>query len=460
MAQEMRKSFASMPKPIDLDAPYKPNTPYMPDESIKRRVVPDFDAPASDERYETRRIPRENDDARYETRRIPRDEGRREESRYETRRLPPPPGAKKRRRPPQEQSARPRRQKSILQGHNVLQRLSGLTSGLVNFKINPMIMSIVGWSVAGIALIGFAIWFITGLLVDNAYAVLVDGQHFGYIRKVPDLTSEGFHEEAVLHLQAARGNVRVQVNQRVTIESARAPARSLESRGDVIGRIHREAFTFTLAAHEIWVNGNYEAILRTQSDLNHVTFMLQEHWWNDNTVEAEFVTNWEVRTVYVCPETTEFDTPDSAYFRLDRRTWQTYAYIVARGDTLDAIAIRFGTDISRIMERNGLTSTTIFPGDTLLIYREMPLLAVRTFDETHWDIPIEPPAERIHNADLPHAATNVIQQGQPGMARVVERVTSINGVEQSREVLDPEVIIEPIPDITEVGTGAATIERR
>lgn len=428
MAKETNKTFASLPKPIDLKAP------DAPDGAKKgRRSLPEIDP-----------VPvgvQKND----ETERPP------------THRPPPPPpplrpgDLPQRRKPQQEAPPKPKRKPSPFR------RISKF------IVIPPVVASIVAWSIAGIAMIAIAIWFITGLLVDNAFAVYLDDERIGYIALADDLTSEDFHNQAVLSLQAARRGVRVNVNERVTIEPTRTAARNLEAQGDIIARLNRAGgFTFTIAAHEIWVNDSFEALLRTQSDLNHVRFLLEEHWRNENTVAAEIIGGWEVRTVYVCPDEydDEFDSPEEAYFRLDRFEMQVYEYTVVSGDNLSAIALRFGTTVDRIMGHNSLTTTNLTIGQSLLIYTQMPLLSVLTIDETYTTEAIEAPVITNHNADLPRGVPNIVQQGQPGLARVIERVERVNGVERSRTTLDPEVEVEPIAHIIEEGTGAAVTERR
>jgi LysM repeat protein len=44
-------------------------------------------------------------------------------------------------------------------------------------------------------------------------------------------------------------------------------------------------------------------------------------------------------------------------------------YVVRRGDTLYAIARRFGTSAEELQRRNGLQDTTIRPGDVLYLTR-------------------------------------------------------------------------------------------
>jgi LysM repeat protein len=326
-------------------------------------------------------------------------------------------------------------------------------------RINPVYISIASWFIAAVATLAVAGWFIMGLVVDNAFAVYIDGELVGHIPISEELTSEDFHNYAVRGLQAARGGVVVQVNERVTIEPARVSSRERDARGDVIALLARR-FTYTIAATAIYVNGEFEVLMRTQSDLNHVKHLLQEPWFNENTVAAEFVDGWEEVTQYVCPDETEFWTPYDAYLRLFRTTYQTYTYAVERGDNLGLIAIRFGTTVTDIMGYNNLTTTNIFPGETLRIRTRLPLLAVRTFDEISTIERIDPPIETIYNEELPHAFVNEIQEGQPGQKASILRITRENGTERLREYLEPEIIIEPIPHIIEVGRGAAVIERR
>jgi hypothetical protein len=326
-------------------------------------------------------------------------------------------------------------------------------------RIPPALISFFGWGIAGVAAIAIAFWFFTGLFVNNSFEVFLDGEHIGYMPISEELTSEAFHDYAVLNLQAANGHVQVQVNERVTIEETRTSRRNRAARGDIVAILNRR-FTYTITAFEIHVNGQFEALMRTPNDLNHAEYLLQEKWFNENTVHAEFVSGWEVIPIQVDSDFNDYCTPEQAFWRLDREVRQLYEYTIVRGDTLGSIAVRFGTRVDHIMLDNNLTSTNIFPGDVLQIYTLMPLLAVRTYDELRTDELIEMPVETRHNPALPQAHQQVIQEGRAGQQVSVLRIERVNGTERSRTVLDAEIIIEPITHIIEVGTGAVSIERR
>lgn len=192
-----------------------------------------------------------------------------------------------------------------------------------------------------------------GLLGVNAFAVYLDGTHFGYIEMDSELPFEDFHNMAVLSLQAAHGNVNVRVDQHATIVPTRTTAENLETYNEIIMRLIREGFTFEISAFEIWVHGGLEARIRTESDLLHLESMLQEIWWNENTVASEFAEGWKVRRVYVCPYETEFDSPETAYFRLERTTMRKYVqFPLISVRTIDEI--QHETYTIRIFRINGV----------------------------------------------------------------------------------------------------------
>jgi len=331
---------------------------------------------------------------------------------------------------------------------------------LPNIKINPLYVSIASWSAVAIATIVVVVWFISGLFVDNAFAVYLDGQLVGHIQMTEGLTSEDFHNQAVITLSQNLGGARVNVTQRVTIEEARVSNNERDTQNYILQVLSRR-FTYTLAAIGIHVNGTCEGItLRTQAELDQLKLMLQEIWFNENTVEAQFVEPWLEVTVYVDPNTADFWTPQEAYNRLSRTEMQMYPYVIQRGDSLGRIASRFDTQESHLWLDNNLTSDVIHPYTTLYVRMARPLLSVRTFDERSIYEDFNAVPEERENPDMALATTRIIQQGSPGRQRVVERITRENGVERERETLDAEIILEAIPDIIYVGTGASARDVR
>lgn len=443
------KRYSSMPTPIQLDAPDFPDG-YEPPRRRSKPALPNFDnAQVDSQRWETRPIPAEIRNLRHEYndwQDVP------EPSPEPRRRIPPPPphvrpGEIPRRRrhgPPPRGAPRRKRAQSLM---------PPFVQRILAFRINPLYVTIAGWGVAVIALVAIAGWFVNSLIVDNSYEVFLDGEHIGYMVMRPndELTSEDFHYYAVRRLGAARGGALVNVTQTVTIAPTRAPVAQRSERADIVGILLRR-FDFTFVATAIYVHGERMAVIRTESDLNHLKNLLQERWFHPNgyTVESDFVTGWEEVTIHV-PSDFEFDTATVAHLRLDTTRRVMYPYIVQRGDTLNGIALSHDTSFDRIMRDNGRTNHNIFPGEILYIYVNRPLLTVRTIDEFPSESIIEMPTEIVSRPDLRPNQTIVIQHGMNGLQTTIERVTRENGIERSREILEAVVTVAPLPHI--IGEG-------
>ncbi|MCL2223928.1 MAG: LysM peptidoglycan-binding domain-containing protein [Defluviitaleaceae bacterium] len=442
-----KKKYASLPTPVKLDAPEHPEGYEPPKRLRERATMPEFDNVPIGMPGRESKAP---DDKGLEVFRAAQRD-------YAAKMPPPPPQVRPGdipRRKGKHSGTPPRNAR----GKSPRRKPFGNFFGI---RLNPHYVNIASWCVAGIATIGIAAWFIMNLIVYNAFAVYLDGELIGHIPYSDTLTSESFHEYAVLSLQATRGGVRVDVAQTVTIAPARVPGNQRGTRGEVVGVLTRR-FNYTIAATQVLVHGNPEALMRTQSDLNHLKDLLQERWFDPNgyTVRATFAEGWEEITVHVCPDETEFDTAVDAFRRLDRTRMQMYPYTVQSGDNLGLISVRFGTDINRIMRDNGLTSTNIFPGNTLYIYTSRPLLTVRTYDEIPTEEPITMPIETIYRDDWPSHVSNVIQYGMAGLQETRELIIRENGAERHRETLEAEIIVEPQTHIIEMGTGTGTLEIR
>lgn len=130
-------------------------------------------------------------------------------------------------------------------------------------------------------------------------------------------------------------------------------------------------------------------------------------------------------------------------------------YTVVAGDTLSAIAQRFGMQSSvEIVALNPSLADgdTIRVGDEIVVEKAVPRLSViatRTL-EYEENVPYE-----IENRDDPtqyKGEYTVVSKGVYGKVRKVATVKTENGIETSREVLSTEVLSEPVTEIRNVGT--------
>ncbi|MCL2372474.1 MAG: G5 domain-containing protein [Defluviitaleaceae bacterium] len=292
----------------------------------------------------------------------------------------------------------------------------------------------------------------SNLLSHNAFAVYLDGRHMGYIPIDVELESETFHNQAVAMLEA--GGASVLVDQRVTIRATRA------SRGDIVPRLNMAGtlsrnFTYRVLLRAIYVNGDFEALVRTDECAEEVARMLKEPFETVNTVHSEFVDRWDVRVETIDMEDANILTPVGAFERLDRPTVYRHAHVVQSNENLGVIATRFNTTSERIAQDNNITLQTIIrPGDVLYVQTTRPLLSVRTVDELESEETIPISTEVRYDPDVPeNAPREIIQQGQEGRRQVIHRITRIDGIEVSNETMPGQIITPDVTHIVVEGTG-------
>jgi len=277
----------------------------------------------------------------------------------------------------------------------------------------------------------------------------------GYIYLTPEMDSERFQNEAIIQIEQNFRGASVYVRETVTLR----PTRATETRLNGAQMRQRlttppDGFTFELEVIDVYVNGNFEATLRNMTDVTHLRRLLQEERFTMYTRDAEFVEDWELRSRLVDPSYDSFVTPTEGMWRLQRTVEGLVPYVVQDGDNLDRIAIRHGLSLNTLLLHNPDFSiySLIFPGQILQIRADRPLLSVRTFDYMTDIITVEMPIEIRHNPALAPGATEIFQQGRNGQALATMRITRVDGVEESVEILEDEIIDPPTPHIVYMAT--------
>jgi len=298
------------------------------------------------------------------------------------------------------------------------------------------------------------------LFGNTALAVLIDGVPIGYIPLVRETTSESFHNEVVTHLES-KHLTGVIVSQQVTVDSARRVSRrGVTDRSIMISQIGLR-IEYQIVIRAIYIADRFEVYVRSEHCVTDIENRIKAEWTNENTVESIFDTDWRIDLVAVDRDHEGILSSLEAIAILDRTEMFNIDHIVESGDTLDALALRFGTTSNSIANANNITLvTTIRPGDVLTIRTRQPILSVITIDEVATYSPIEMPVETQETSDRYESTTYIVQEGSPGERRTVQRITRRNGITTNTEQLDAEVIAEPITHIVEVGTRTRELERR
>lgn len=146
------------------------------------------------------------------------------------------------------------------------------------------------------------------------------------------------------------------------------------------------------------------------------------------------------------------NTPEEALETLSGDTKELTSYTVKENDSLWNIAKKYDTSVEHILAMNEEITENIKEGMVIKVEEAVPLLSVRTMQTVSQVEPVPYPVEKIKDDSIYEGRTTVKQKGVDGSAKVLARVTKINGVEVKRDVLESEITSEPISQIEKIGT--------
>ncbi len=146
------------------------------------------------------------------------------------------------------------------------------------------------------------------------------------------------------------------------------------------------------------------------------------------------------------------ETPEDAIEVLAGNKSELGTYTVEKDDTLWDIADKFGTTVEHILALNEAISENIREGMELKVEKPVPLLSVCTVQTVSLTEAVPYETEEIDDGSIYEGRTVVAREGQDGSAKVLARVTKVNGVETKKDVLESETLAEPVSRIVKVGT--------
>lgn len=138
--------------------------------------------------------------------------------------------------------------------------------------------------------------------------------------------------------------------------------------------------------------------------------------------------------------------------KLDGTVEQAVVYTIKPGDTPSEVAQMYGIATSELISKNAEVSKTFRPEEKLTIKAAVDRLTVQVSEEITYDESIEFSTDKVENNNYYEGYQKVIQAGRPGTERITAKVVSVNGIEQSRTILDREVISKPVNQKLVVGT--------
>lgn len=139
---------------------------------------------------------------------------------------------------------------------------------------------------------------------------------------------------------------------------------------------------------------------------------------------------------------------------LTKGTLQDVIHTVQEGDCVTCIAKKYGITSKDIYANNpDITEETVLQlGQKINVTAMRPYVTVQVIEELEQEEVIDYTVQTRTNNQLPQGDTRVIQEGKEGKKRVRYKVVKENGEEVAREVLEQEILVEPVVKIVERGT--------
>lgn len=132
---------------------------------------------------------------------------------------------------------------------------------------------------------------------------------------------------------------------------------------------------------------------------------------------------------------------------------QEVTYTIQQGDTLSAIAPRYGMTTSALINMNSeVNPTRIKPGDMVLVSKAVPMLSVKSIKTVTYEEAVPYKTENISDPSLYKNQKKVKVQGVEGSQLVMAEVVLMDGEETERRILETTPLEEPVTKVVLVGT--------
>ena len=166
---------------------------------------------------------------------------------------------------------------------------------------------------------------------------------------------------------------------------------------------------------------------------------------------AEIVQTIETKERIVQPE--EVADPQELLKKLETGDVQPTRYTVEKGDCISCIAQKFNISKQVIYENNKwIQDDMIRVGDVLDLTVLQPAITVKTVETVVENQEIQYPTNYILDDSLRAGTVVPISPGKNGLKKVTYEVVKMNGLMQSEELIDEEIIEEPVPAVAKKGT--------
>lgn len=199
-------------------------------------------------------------------------------------------------------------------------------------------------------------------------------------------------------------------------------------------------------SYVITSNGEFVIALHTESDAIRLKDEYLGGFIDEKYESVDYATEVLVAKSHVPEDTIKTFEDAKDEFLLGR----TENYTVAENDTIDTIAERFGVSAEDILSKNEIEELMV--GTTLKIYTSKPIIPIKTVTYINGNVDIPFGVEQIEDDTVYRGQTKIKTKGEVGSKYLHAYITEVDGVVTEENIIETQVISEPVTQIELVGT--------
>lgn len=306
--------------------------------------------------------------------------------------------------------------------------------------------------------LGIALYFTIALTAyavfkGNACAVMIDGEP---VAVAADKESAESILDELVRLKSGQVGMDLTVMEEVSFGRVRVEPEQILGRAALKERLEKR-LTFRAKGTAILVNGASKVFLKNEEDAHEVLAWLKTLYPVEEDGQVGFKENVEIEETYA-PVGDILEVEAAKKLILTGRQ-KVQQYTVQEGDTLWDIARAVNIDQDQIVLSNpSLDPDRLSIGQVLNLSKEAPLITVTATRQVTLKEEIPCPVEVKRDKELLMGEEMVVRKGVPGERIVTYRITTENGLEAERKVLEQEILREPTSRV--VARGYLTLASR
>ncbi len=287
-------------------------------------------------------------------------------------------------------------------------------------------------------------------LYTPCYALRVEGVSLGPVKDAAVVSQAVAQAEGQIERALGKTDYDLQVT--LDVAPILAPKEALlapASLGDAL----LEAAPEVKEAYVLTVDGDPVGAASDQAEVEAALTKVKTRYIDADTQEVYFANDTRI-TRKLIPAEAPFVSGEELAQTVTQGREEGSLYTVRPGDTLETIAAAHLTAPEALLALNpGLTPEAgLVQGQLLTIVAPAPALTVCTVNQEESLRPVESPLREVADPERYRDQRTVLTWGLEGRAKVLARVTYLNGQLRQEEILRYEVIQAPTETVVLVGT--------